>query len=68
MLNTSQFLDQIPLWAAFLLTILVLLLALEGGYRLGGYFQKRWPDQDLTNVNTMVAASLAFLSISTRWP
>lgn len=60
-MNTSQFLDQIPLWAAYLLTVLVLLLALEGGYRLGGYVQKRWPDQDTTNVNTMVAASLAFL-------
>ncbi len=60
-MNTTQFLDQIPLWASYLLTVLVLLLALEGGYRLGGYVQKRWPDQDTTNVNTMVAASLAFL-------
>lgn len=60
-MNTSSFLDQIPLWASYLLTVLVLLLALEGGYRLGRYFQKRWPDQDITNVNTMVAASLAFL-------
>jgi hypothetical protein len=60
-LNTSQFFDQIPLWVLYLLTVFLLFLALEGGYRLGGYVQKRWPDQDLTNVNTMVAASLAFL-------
>ncbi len=60
-MNTSQFFDQFPLWVAYLLTVLVLLLALEGGYRLGGYVQKRWPDQDTTNVNTMVGASLAFL-------
>lgn len=45
----------------YLLTVLVLFLALEGGYRLGGYFQKRWPDQSSSDVNTMVGASLAFL-------
>jgi hypothetical protein len=60
-MSTSQFLDGIPMWAMYLLTVLLLLLSLEGGYRLGGYFQRRWPDQDVTEVNTMVAASLAFL-------
>jgi hypothetical protein len=59
-MNTT-FTDQIPLWAMYLLTVLVLFLALEGGYRLGGYFQKRWPDQSSSDVNTMVGASLAFL-------
>jgi hypothetical protein len=39
----------------------LLLLALEGGYQLGRYFQKRWPDQSASDVNTMVGASLAFL-------
>ncbi len=60
-MSSTQFLDQIPMWAMYLLTVLLLLLALEGGYRLGGHFEKRWPDQDVTEVNTMVAASLAFL-------
>ncbi len=60
-MNTSQFFDQVPLWVLYILTVFLLFLSLEGGYRLGGYVQKRWPDQDLTNVNTMVAASLAFL-------
>jgi hypothetical protein len=55
------FIDQIPIWAIYLLTVLLLFLALEGGYRLGGYFQKRWPDQASSDVNTMVGASLAFL-------
>ena len=60
-MNTSQFLDQLPIPAVYFITVLVLSLALEGGYRLGGYFQKRWPDQSASDVNTMVAASLAFL-------
>lgn len=59
-MNTT-FTDQTPLWAMYLLTVLLLFLALEGGYRLGGYFQKRWPDQSSSDVNTMVGASLAFL-------
>jgi hypothetical protein len=60
-LNISQLFDQLPIEFIYILTVLVLLLALEGGYRLGGYFQKRWPDQSASDVNTMVGASLAFL-------
>ena len=59
---TSQYLvGALPLWVVYLLTVLLLLLALEGGYLLGAFFQKRWPDQSASDVNTMVAASLAFL-------
>ena len=60
-MNTSQILDQIPMWAMYLLTVFLLLLAIEGGYQLGIYFRKRLPDQSTSDVNTMVAASLAFL-------
>ena len=60
-MNTSELFDQLPIGAIYIITVLVLLLALEGGYRLGVYFEKRWPDQDVAEVNTMVAASLAFL-------
>jgi hypothetical protein len=60
-LNTSELFDQLPIGAIYIITVLVLLLALEGGYRLGVSFEKRWPDQDVAEVNTMVAASLAFL-------
>jgi hypothetical protein len=59
-LNTTLF-DPLPFWAIYLLTVGLLLLALEGGYRLGSYFQKRWPDQSASDINTMVGASLAFL-------
>jgi hypothetical protein len=60
-MNTIQTLDQIPMLSVYVLTVLFLFLALEGGYRLGGFFQKRWPDQSESDVNTMVAAALAFL-------
>ena len=61
MSNTTPLLDQLPIWGVFLITVAILLLALEAGFRLGGYFQRRWPDHSESGVNTMVGASLAFL-------
>ncbi len=60
MLNTQP-LDYLPIWGVYLLTVLMLLLAFETGYRSGVVIQKRRPDQAESGVGTMVGASLAFL-------
>jgi len=58
---TYQPLDLFPIWGIYLLTVAVLILASEGGYRLGFVVQKRWPDHSESGVSLMVGASLAFL-------
>lgn len=58
----TQPLDNLPLWGIYVLTVIVLLLSEESGFRLGNFSQKRRPDQAETSVSTMVGASLAFLS------
>ena len=60
MLNTQP-LDYLPIWGVYLLTVVILLLAFEAGYRSGVVIQKRRPDQAESGVGTMVGASLAFL-------
>lgn len=60
MLNVQP-LDYLPIWGVYLLTVLVLLLAIEVGYRSGLASQKRRPDQAEAGVGAMVGASLAFL-------
>jgi len=60
MLNTQP-LDYLPLWGVYLLTVALLLLAIELGYRSGLAIQKRRPDQAEAGVGAMVGASLAFL-------
>lgn len=57
----SQPLDLLPIWGVYVFTVGVLLLSLEGGYRLGNFSQQRWPDRSESGVGTMVGASLAFL-------
>jgi len=60
MLNTQP-LDYLPLWGVYLLTVAVLWLAIELGYRSGLVIQKRRPDKAEAGVGAMVGASLAFL-------
>lgn len=60
MLPTNP-LDAIPLWAAYLITIALCLLAAEAGYQLGLNWQKRAPEKD-TAIGPMVAASLGLLA------
>lgn len=60
MLNTQP-LDSLPIFGVYLLTVTVLLLAIEAGYRSGIVIQKHRPDQAAVGVGTMVGASLAFL-------
>ena len=56
----SQPLDLIPLWAFFLITIGLLLLATEGGFQAGLAWQRRDPEKD-TAIGSMVAATLGLV-------
>jgi len=53
--------DTLSIWLIFFLTIVLLWLADEAGYRLGCWVQSRWPDRAESGVGTLVGASLALL-------
>lgn len=54
--------DFLPIWAFFLATVTVVLLAIEGGYRLGKYRRRRSEQEDRPPVGEIVAATLALLA------
>ena len=55
-------LDLLPIWGVFLATMAVVLLAVEGGFRLGQYRRRRSEQEDRPPVGEMVAATLALLA------
>jgi hypothetical protein len=55
-------LDLLPIWGVFLATVAVVLLAVEGGFRLGRYRRRRSEQEDRPPVGEMVAATLALLA------
>ena len=55
-------LDLLPIWGVFLTTVAVVLLAVEGGFRLGQYRRRRSEQEDRPPVGEMVAATLALLA------
>src|SRR5271165_4059660 len=55
-------LDVLPIWGVFLATVAVVLLAVEGGFRLGQYRRRRSEQEDRPPVGEMVAATLALLA------
>ena len=55
-------LDLLPIWGVFLATVAVVLLAVEGGFRLGQYRRRRSEQEDRPPVGEMVAATLALLA------
>lgn len=57
----NQPLDLLPIWSVYILTVIVLYLAAEAGFRLGKLVQKRWPDKGEAGVGTVVGAALALL-------
>jgi hypothetical protein len=57
----NQPLDLLPIWSVYILTVVVLFLAAETGFKLGKPVQKRWPDQSEAGVGAMVGAALAIL-------
>lgn len=54
--------DALPLWALFMGTVLLVLVSVEGGYRLGKYRHQRSAQEKEAPVGMMVAATLGLLS------
>ena len=54
-------LDALPLWGAFLAIVLLVLLSVEGGYRLGKYRSSRSAEK-VEPVGAMVGATLGLLA------
>ena len=55
-------LDALPLWALFIVILLVVLLAVEFGYRLGKYRRSRHEEEKEAPLGTMVGATLGLLA------
>jgi hypothetical protein len=55
-------LDALPLWGVFLLILVVVLLSVECGYRLGKYRRDRHEQEKETPVGAMVGATLGLLA------
>ena len=61
-MNLYQPIDYIPLWALFAGTVLMVLLAMEGGYRLGSRHRRRREHEHEAAAGAMAAATLALLA------
>ena len=57
----SHPLDALPNWSIFLITVIILYLGSEAGFRLGKIIQNHWPDKSKASVGAMVSASLVLL-------
>src|SRR5215470_13338872 len=55
-------LDALPLWALFISILVVVLLSVECGYRLGKYRRGRHEEEKEAPLGTMVAATLGLLA------
>jgi hypothetical protein len=55
-------LDALPLWGVFLVILVVVLLSVECGYRLGKYRRNRHEQVKETPVGAMVGATLGLLA------
>ena len=54
--------DALPLWALFIVILLVVLLSVEFGYRLGKYRRSRHEQEKEAPLGTMVGATLGLLA------
>ena len=59
---TTTLLDPIPIWAMYVLTFLVLLLAFELGYKYGLFRQKKYQSEPDKTLDAMVGATLGLLA------
>jgi|RhiMetdeSRZDD1v2_1073273.scaffolds.fasta_scaffold21094_2 hypothetical protein len=55
-------LDALPLWGLFLAILLLILLSVEGGYRLGKYRRSRSEEEKEAPVGAMVGVTLGLLA------
>lgn len=61
-MQNEGLLDFLPIWVVFPLTVVVVLLAIEGGFRLGQYRLRRSESEEKPSVGEIVAATLALLA------
>ena len=61
-MHNAEPIELLPIWGVFLATAMVVLLAIEGGFRLGQYRRRRSELEDRPPVGEMVAATLALLA------
>src|SRR5215472_15017239 len=59
--NTGP-IDFLPLWALFIVILLIVLLSVEFGYRLGKYRRRRREEEKEAPLGTMVGATLGLLA------
>ena len=62
----GQILDPIPIWAMYLLTVLVLLVAMEAGYRLTKANQREQQAKGDAGVGAMAGTRIARRSLPVR--
>ena len=55
-------LDSLPLWGLYVATVVIILLAVEGGQRLGKYRQQHTEQELEAPVSVMVGATLGLLA------
>jgi hypothetical protein len=61
-MQSRDLLDFLPLWGLFLFTFLLVLLSIEGGFRLGRYRSSRADPEKEESVGTLVGATLGLLA------
>jgi hypothetical protein len=61
-MEVNELLDFFPLWLLFLLTVIMVLISIEGGHRLARYHQLRSEEMNEIPVGTMVGAILGLLA------
>jgi hypothetical protein len=62
-MQVEEVLDSVPLWGLFVANLLVVLLSVEGGHRLGTYRRKCSEREKEGPVGAMVAATLGLLAL-----
>ena len=61
-MDTNGPIDALPLWALFVSILVIVLLSVEAGYRLGKYRRARHEEEKEAPLGTMVAATLGLLA------
>jgi hypothetical protein len=61
-MQTESLLDTIPLWGLFIALLLLVLLSIEGGYRLGKFRFSRSEQENEAPIGAMVGATLGLFA------
>jgi hypothetical protein len=61
-MDSTKLLDYCPLWGLFVATVAIVILSVEGGFRLGKYRRRRSDQEKDAPVGAIVAATLGLLA------